>query len=51
MSSEVQEIVGTETVVPSSALTAVGVVPMDVEKAAGSDHAVEMVQAADGKGG
>lgn len=49
MSSEVQEIVGTETVVPSSALTAVGVVPIDVEKAAGSDHDVEIVQAVEAR--
>ena len=38
---------GADTVVPSSALIATGVVPMDVEKAAGSDHDVEMMQAAE----
>lgn len=47
MSSEVQETVGTGTVVPTSTLTAAGVAPMDVEKAAESDRAVEIVQAAE----
>ncbi|KAE8803169.1 hypothetical protein D1007_20939 [Hordeum vulgare] len=43
MSSKVQEIVGTGTVVPTSTLTAAVVVHMDVEKATSNDRADETV--------